>query len=164
MLEAVAARTEEEHDIALSVGSALRERILRDGSSATFGARPLRRTVQRLVEDVVAETFLDGSISTGDDVLIDACAGGGGGSHDEGVDGFDRVVVKNLSSGSEKVVVVAATAAGIEDTNVAAPPTPGSVSAAGKEAPATSKPLLPTSPSDMAPPQTTVETTTSPAI
>ena len=48
---------------------ALRERILRDGRSATFGARPLRRTVQRLVEDVIAETFLDGFIGEGDDAI-----------------------------------------------------------------------------------------------
>jgi hypothetical protein len=120
MLESVAKRTEEEHEIALSVGPALRERILRDGRSATFGARPLRRTVQRLVEDVIAETFLDGFIGEGDDVCVDlpsaAAAADTAAFAAAGAAAPDRVLVRNVETGEEKVVTVAATAAGIEDS------------------------------------------------
>ena len=35
------------------------------GYSATYGARPLRRAVQRLIEDPVAEAVLDGFCADG---------------------------------------------------------------------------------------------------
>ena len=106
MLESVAKRTEEEHEIALSVGPALRERILRDGRSATFGARPLRRTVQRLVEDVIAETFLDGFIGEGDDVCVDlpsaAAAADTAAFAAAGAAAPDRVLVRNVETGERR--------------------------------------------------------------
>jgi ATP-dependent Clp protease ATP-binding subunit ClpB len=38
-----------------------------------FGARPLKRTLQRRVQDVLALKLLEGEIQPGDTVRIDAC-------------------------------------------------------------------------------------------
>jgi ATP-dependent Clp protease ATP-binding subunit ClpB len=48
-----------------------RERIVRDGYDPAYGARPLRRTVQRLVQDPLAMRILDGSVLPGDLVRVD---------------------------------------------------------------------------------------------
>ena len=37
-----------------------------------FGARPLRRAIQRLVENPLSEKILEGKIKEGDTVLIDS--------------------------------------------------------------------------------------------
>ena len=42
------------------------------GYDPVFGARPLRRAIQDLVEDPLSEAFLRGDFSTGDTVLVDA--------------------------------------------------------------------------------------------
>ena len=40
----------------------------------TLGARPLRRTIQRLVEDELAEEFLRGTFAEGDTIKVDRVA------------------------------------------------------------------------------------------
>ena len=42
------------------------------GIDKNFGARPLRRTIQNLVEDKIAEAILDGKIKKGEKVKVDA--------------------------------------------------------------------------------------------
>jgi ATP-dependent Clp protease ATP-binding subunit ClpA len=44
---------------------------VRDGYDPAYGARPLRRTVQRLVQDPLAMRILDGSVLPGDLVRVD---------------------------------------------------------------------------------------------
>ncbi|MCH5152496.1 MAG: ATP-dependent Clp protease ATP-binding subunit [Clostridiales bacterium] len=44
-----------------------------DGYDRNYGARPLKRTIQRKVEDALAEKLLTGEISKGDNVRVDAC-------------------------------------------------------------------------------------------
>ena len=46
----------------LEVGPALMERIIRDGHSAEYGARPLRRALTAAVEDVLADAVLSGRL------------------------------------------------------------------------------------------------------
>ena len=46
------------------------------GYDESYGARPLRRTVQRNIEDAAAELLLDGDIAPGDSVTAVVCAGG----------------------------------------------------------------------------------------
>lgn len=41
-----------------------------------YGARPLRRSLQRLLEDPLAEAILDGTVGEGDTALIDVDAEG----------------------------------------------------------------------------------------
>jgi hypothetical protein len=46
--------------------------IVREGSDPLYGARPLKRTIQRLVENPLARALLKGEFSPGDTIRIDA--------------------------------------------------------------------------------------------
>ncbi len=58
--------------LALEVTPAARALIVREGTDAAFGARPLKRTIQRLVENPFARALLGGTFKAGDLVLADA--------------------------------------------------------------------------------------------
>jgi ATP-dependent Clp protease ATP-binding subunit ClpB len=58
--------------VTLRLTPAARELLLREGYDAAYGARPLRRAIQRLVQDPLALEILDGKVLPGDDVLVDA--------------------------------------------------------------------------------------------
>jgi ATP-dependent Clp protease ATP-binding subunit ClpB len=58
--------------VSLRLSPAARELLLREGYDAAYGARPLRRAIQRLVQDPLAMDILDGKILPGDNVLVDA--------------------------------------------------------------------------------------------
>ena len=45
--------------------------LSREGYDPEFGARPLRRTIQRLVENQLSKLVLDGSVEPGDKVAVD---------------------------------------------------------------------------------------------
>ena len=49
-----------------------KERLAKSGFDPTYGARPLRRAIQRMVEDPLAEEFIRGTFKEGDTVIIDA--------------------------------------------------------------------------------------------
>jgi ATP-dependent Clp protease ATP-binding subunit ClpC len=70
MLKEVFARMLEK-GIALSVTEAFKERLVEEGYNPSYGARPLRRAVMRLLEDSLAEEFLSGRIGDGDSALVD---------------------------------------------------------------------------------------------
>jgi ATP-dependent Clp protease ATP-binding subunit ClpC len=61
-----------EADIALEVTDAARALIARTGHDPAFGARPLRRAIQRSVENPLARRILEGDFAAGDTVRIDA--------------------------------------------------------------------------------------------
>lgn len=46
--------------------------ILEKGYDSKYGARPLRRTIQKYIEDELAEKFISGKIRQGNDVIVDA--------------------------------------------------------------------------------------------
>ncbi|MCP9903291.1 ATP-dependent Clp protease ATP-binding subunit [Cyanobium sp. BA5m-21] len=60
-----------EKGISLSVTEAFKERLVEEGYNPSYGARPLRRAVMRLLEDSLAEEFLTGRIGDGDSALVD---------------------------------------------------------------------------------------------
>jgi len=60
-----------EQDINLEVTEAFRERLVEEGYSPTYGARPLRRAIMRLLEDVLAEEMLSGRLKEGDTAIVD---------------------------------------------------------------------------------------------
>ena len=60
------------NDLALEVTPAARTLIVREGTDAAFGARPLKRTIQRLVENPFARALLGGTFRPGDVVTADA--------------------------------------------------------------------------------------------
>lgn len=57
--------------IHLSVTETFKERLVEEGYNPSYGARPLRRAVMRLLEDSLAEEFLSGRIGEGDSAQVD---------------------------------------------------------------------------------------------
>jgi ATP-dependent Clp protease ATP-binding subunit ClpC len=56
----------------LDVTEGAKEVLAREGFDPTFGARPLRRAIQRLVEDPLSDGLLRGQFHSGDTVLVTA--------------------------------------------------------------------------------------------
>ncbi|MEB3319952.1 MAG: ATP-dependent Clp protease ATP-binding subunit, partial [Cyanobium sp.] len=73
MLKEVFGRMQEK-GIHLSVTDAFKERLVEEGYNPSYGARPLRRAVMRLLEDSLAEEFLSGRIGEGDRAVVDVNA------------------------------------------------------------------------------------------
>jgi ATP-dependent Clp protease ATP-binding subunit ClpB len=59
-------------DITLELTPAARSLIVREGTDPAFGARPLKRTIQRMVENPFARALLSGTFRPGDTVTADA--------------------------------------------------------------------------------------------
>ena len=70
MLKEVFARLKDK-GIQLDVTDAFKERLVEEGYNPSYGARPLRRAVMRLLEDSLAEEVLSGRIKDGDKALVD---------------------------------------------------------------------------------------------
>ena len=70
MLKEVFSRLNEK-GIKLDVTEAFKERLVEEGYNPSYGARPLRRAVMRLLEDSLAEEVLSGRIKDGDKALVD---------------------------------------------------------------------------------------------
>ena len=60
-----------ERQITLELTPAARELLLREGYDPAYGARPLRRTIQRMVQDPLALQILEGKILPGDRMSVD---------------------------------------------------------------------------------------------
>jgi ATP-dependent Clp protease ATP-binding subunit ClpC len=61
-----------ERNVSLRVSDGAKEFILEHGFDPMLGARPMRRSIQKLVEDRLAEEFLNKRFDDGDTVAIDA--------------------------------------------------------------------------------------------
>lgn len=61
----------EERGITVELTTAAREWLAKEGYDPAFGARPLRRTLQRHVESPLSKRILRGEFETGDHVLAD---------------------------------------------------------------------------------------------
>jgi len=60
-----------ERQITLELTAAAKELLLREGYDPAYGARPLRRTLQRLVQDPLAMQILEGAVLPGEHVRVD---------------------------------------------------------------------------------------------
>ncbi len=60
-----------EQEIALELTLAAREELAREGWDPEFGARPLKRVIQKRVQNLLAEAILSNSVAAGDKVLVD---------------------------------------------------------------------------------------------
>ena len=85
MILEIVSRMKAERSLDITVSGALLEKIVRDGSLTAdqFGARPMRRTVQRILEDAVSEAVVDGFLEDGDVAVFDL-------QHPIAVDGDDE--------------------------------------------------------------------------
>ncbi|MGF1496492.1 MAG: ATP-dependent Clp protease ATP-binding subunit [Elainellaceae cyanobacterium] len=66
-----------EQGITLEATEAFKDRLVVEGYDPSYGARPLRRAISRLVEDNLAEAMLRGDIQSGDTVVMDIDDDGG---------------------------------------------------------------------------------------
>jgi ATP-dependent Clp protease ATP-binding subunit ClpB len=66
----------EERKIHVQLTSGARERLAREGYDPTYGARPLKRAIQRRVLDPLAQQVLEGEFLEGDTIVVDAGADG----------------------------------------------------------------------------------------
>lgn len=71
MLEQFAKRLEK-NDIEVQVTDSVKDLIVKKGYDTVYGARPLRRSIQSMIEDRIAEEMLEGKVKNGDRVLLDA--------------------------------------------------------------------------------------------
>ena len=62
--------------ISLVVTDEARDRLAHDGYDAAFGARPLKRLIQKQVGDRLAMALLEGKVADGDTVTLDIVDGG----------------------------------------------------------------------------------------
>ena len=69
MLKQVADRLEEQ-EIRLKWDESVTEKLAKDGYDPKFGARPLRRLIQRTVEDTLSEELLTGQVRLGQEIML----------------------------------------------------------------------------------------------
>lgn len=60
-----------QQEIQLDVTARFKDRLVDEGYNPSYGARPLRRAVMRLLEDSLAEEVLSGKIQAGDKAVVD---------------------------------------------------------------------------------------------
>ena len=73
---AILARRLADRRVTVELTDAATERLVAEGYDAAYGARPLRRTIQRRVLDPLAERLLKGAFGEGDTVVVDAAGDG----------------------------------------------------------------------------------------
>ncbi|MEO0835396.1 MAG: ATP-dependent Clp protease ATP-binding subunit [Cyanobacteria bacterium J06642_3] len=76
LLQEISARLEEQREITLGVTTAFEDRVIEEGFDPSYGARPLRRAIMRLLEDSLAEAILSGRVNDGDNALVDIAEDG----------------------------------------------------------------------------------------
>ena len=94
MLKEVFLRIKEK-GISLTVSDDFKERLVEEGYNPSYGARPLRRAVMRLLEDSLAEEVLSGRIKDGDKAEVD-------------IDESKKVIVKHLGKDGSKTELASA--------------------------------------------------------
>ncbi len=62
----------EERKVALKLTDGAKELLANTGFDPVYGARPLKRTIQHLVQDPLAMKILEGSVKEGDHITVDA--------------------------------------------------------------------------------------------
>ena len=61
-----------ERKISLELTDEAKEALFAEGYDPAFGARPLKRAIQKLIQDPLALKILDGAVLNGDHVIVDA--------------------------------------------------------------------------------------------
>jgi len=65
----------EEHNIEMEITPAAKEQLAREGYDQQFGARPLKRKIQQLIEDPLSEGVLAGEFKDNSKVIVDVIDG-----------------------------------------------------------------------------------------
>lgn len=61
----------EDQEIGFSYSESARKQVVRDGFDPVFGARPLRRAIQKLLEDPISEMLIASQVKPGDIIYVD---------------------------------------------------------------------------------------------
>jgi ATP-dependent Clp protease ATP-binding subunit ClpB len=64
-----------DRNIVLKISDAARTQLVRQGYDPRYGARPLKRAIQKLIETPIARMILDGKVKDGSTVTIDCLDG-----------------------------------------------------------------------------------------
>jgi ATP-dependent Clp protease ATP-binding subunit ClpC len=64
-------------DMTLEVSQAAKDHIIKTGFDPDYGARPLRRVIQNMIEDPLAEALLVGRFTPGQTIVVDRLEDGG---------------------------------------------------------------------------------------
>jgi ATP-dependent Clp protease ATP-binding subunit ClpC len=59
-----------EYDLRVEVSGEARAALVKEGFDPAFGARPLRRVIQKRLEDNISEEMLQGKITPGDIITV----------------------------------------------------------------------------------------------
>ncbi len=60
-----------QNSINLEISDAVKSHLAKKGFDPVFGARPLRRSIQSMIEDKLAEYMLEGNVKPGDTVVVE---------------------------------------------------------------------------------------------
>ena len=74
--EAELMRRLEERKIFVQLTDAAKEALVREGYDPAYGARPLKRVIQRMLQDPLAMKILEGEFPEGSKVTVDARVSG----------------------------------------------------------------------------------------
>jgi ATP-dependent Clp protease ATP-binding subunit ClpB len=61
-----------ERQVTLDLTAAAKALLFREGYDPAYGARPMKRAIQRLIQDPLALKILDGEVKAGDKIFVDA--------------------------------------------------------------------------------------------
>ena len=87
MLKGICRRTLAQMNLKLTVDDSAKAFLVEKGYDEKYGARPLRRAIQNLLEDGLAEAVLDGKVKAGDGVTVT--------KGDDGLKFLSAEVIKN---------------------------------------------------------------------
>jgi ATP-dependent Clp protease ATP-binding subunit ClpC len=76
IVEGLAKRLLEQRGIVLTVTETALIYLVKEGYDAQYGARPLKRVIQRKIEDRLSEEILVGNIRNGQHITVDCINGG----------------------------------------------------------------------------------------
>ncbi|MDR9402098.1 MAG: ATP-dependent Clp protease ATP-binding subunit [Halothece sp. Uz-M2-17] len=71
LLKEIGGRLKDQQGVALEVSDQFKDRVIEEGYDVSYGARPLRRVLMRLLEDNLAQAILSGDLSEGDTAYVD---------------------------------------------------------------------------------------------
>ena len=69
MLKQIIERLKEQR-IEITIDEKAKDLIIKKGTDSTYGARPLRRVIQTMIEDKIAEEIIEGNLKNGDKATI----------------------------------------------------------------------------------------------
>jgi len=85
----------DEQEIRLELTASAKERLAKEGYSAEYGARPLKRAIQKHVQNLLADAILTGKIQPGDSAVIDVSDDGFWVSTSKGKGARERATAKS---------------------------------------------------------------------